>query len=57
MKYSVFTVELPDMTIEEALKKMEEYGYDGVDFRVTEIKRSLRRSRRLTGKTITAPWI
>jgi len=38
MKYSVFTVELPDMTIEEALKKMEEYGYDGVDFRVTEIK-------------------
>lgn len=38
MKYSVFTVGLPEMTIEEALKKMKEYGYDGVDFRVTEIK-------------------
>lgn len=37
MKYSVFTVGLPEMTIEEALKKMKEYGYDGVDFRVTEI--------------------
>lgn len=38
MKYSVFTVGVPEMTIEEALKKMKEYGYDGVDIRVTEIK-------------------
>ncbi|WP_313183527.1 sugar phosphate isomerase/epimerase family protein [Lacrimispora sp.] len=38
MKYSVFTVGLPEMTVEEALKNMKEYGYDGVDFRVTEIK-------------------
>lgn len=37
MKYSVFTVGLPEMTPEEALKKMKEYGYDGVDFRVTAI--------------------
>lgn len=37
MKYSVFTVGVPEMTPEEALKKMKEYGYDGVDFRVTTI--------------------
>ncbi|HBE86857.1 MAG TPA: hypothetical protein DDW53_18055 [Lachnoclostridium sp.] len=43
MKYSVFTVGLPEMTIEEALKKMKEYGYDGVDFRVTEMKEEFAR--------------
>ena len=25
------------MTLEEAAKKMQEYGYDGVDWRVTDI--------------------
>ena len=34
MKYSLFTVSVPEMTLEEAAKKMREYGYDGVDWRV-----------------------
>ena len=37
MKYSLFTVSVPEMTPEEALKKMKEFGYDGVDWRVTDI--------------------
>lgn len=37
MKYSLFTVSVPEMTLEEALQKMQEYGYDGVDWRVTAI--------------------
>lgn len=37
MKYSLFTVCVPDLTPEEALKKMQQYGYDGVDWRVKEI--------------------
>ncbi len=37
MKYSLFTVSVPEMTPEQALQKMQEYGYDGVDWRVTNI--------------------
>ena len=37
MKYSLFTVSVPEMTPEQALEKMKEYGYDGVDWRVTAI--------------------
>ena len=37
MKYSLFSVSVPDMTPEEALQKMKEYGYDGVDWRVKDI--------------------
>lgn len=37
MKYSLFTVSVPDMTPEQALSKMREFGYDGVDWRVTDI--------------------
>lgn len=37
MKYSVFTVGLPEYTPEEAVKKIKEYGYDGVEWRVTKI--------------------
>lgn len=37
MKYSLFTVSVPEMTPEEALKKMQQYGYDGVDWRVKEL--------------------
>ena len=40
MKYSLFTVSVPEMTPEQALKKMKEYGYDGVDWRVTDLPRS-----------------
>lgn len=37
MKYSLFTVSVPEMTLEQAAEKMKEYGYDGVDWRVTAI--------------------
>ena len=37
MKYSLFTVSVPEMSPEAALQKMKEYGYDGVDWRVTTI--------------------
>ncbi len=37
MKYSLFTVGVPEMTPRQALERMKEYGYDGVDWRVTAI--------------------
>ena len=37
MKFSIFTVGVPDLTPEELLVKLKEYGYDGVEWRVTEI--------------------
>ena len=37
MKYSLFTVSVPDMTPKQALEKMKEYGYDGVDWRVADM--------------------
>jgi sugar phosphate isomerase/epimerase len=37
MKYSLFTVSVPEMHPEEALAKIKEFGYDGVDWRVTAI--------------------
>lgn len=37
MKYSLFTVSVPEMTPRQALAKMKEYGYDGVDWRVTAV--------------------
>lgn len=36
MKYSVFTVGTPDYSIEETVKKLKEYGYDGVEWRVQQ---------------------
>jgi len=35
MKYSVFTVCMPRLTVEEAVDKLAEWGYDGVEWRVT----------------------
>lgn len=35
MKYSVFTVGTPDYDIKETVKKLREYGYDGVEWRVS----------------------
>ncbi|MFT4105595.1 MAG: sugar phosphate isomerase/epimerase family protein [Lacrimispora sp.] len=37
MKYSLFTVSVPELTPEQALIKMKECGYDGVDWRVAAI--------------------
>lgn len=34
MKFSVFTVGTPDYTIEETVKKLKQYGYNGVEWRV-----------------------
>lgn len=39
MKYSVFTVGLPEYTPEEAVKKIKEAGFDGVEWRVTSISK------------------
>ena len=36
MKYAVFTVSTPDYTPEETVQKLKEYGYDGVEWRVTD---------------------
>ena len=37
MKYSLFTVSAPEMSLEQVLEKLKENGYDGVDWRVTDI--------------------
>lgn len=37
MKYSLFTVSVPELTLEEALEKIKKLGYDGVDFRVAQL--------------------
>lgn len=37
MKYSLFTVSAPEMSPEQVLEKLKENGYDGVDWRVTDI--------------------
>lgn len=37
MKYSLFTVSIPEFTPRQALAKMKEAGYDGVDWRVTQL--------------------
>ena len=36
MKFSIFTVGAPEYTPKELLIKLKEYGYDGVEWRVTE---------------------
>ncbi len=36
MKYAVFTVSTPDYTPEETVRKLVEFGYDGVEWRVTD---------------------
>ena len=37
MKFGVFTVGMPEYTPEEGIKLLKELGYDGVEWRVTEI--------------------
>lgn len=36
MKYAVFSVGLPDLTPEEAVKELKDAGYDGIEWRVTD---------------------
>jgi sugar phosphate isomerase/epimerase len=36
MNYSVFTVSMPTYTPEEGIAKLQEYGYDGVEWRVID---------------------
>ncbi len=42
MKVGVFTVGLPDLTPEEAVRELKEAGYDGVEWRVTRVPEELR---------------
>ncbi|MDF2725356.1 MAG: Xylose isomerase domain protein barrel [Paenibacillus sp.] len=37
MKYSVFTLTTPDYDTDEILDKLQQFGYDGVEWRVTEL--------------------
>ena len=37
MKVGVFTVGLPDLTPEEAVRELKDAGYDGVEWRVTRV--------------------
>lgn len=36
MKFAVFTVSVPDYTPEEAVAKIKEFGYDGIEWRVLD---------------------
>ncbi|WP_163194630.1 sugar phosphate isomerase/epimerase family protein [Clostridium thermarum] len=40
MKFSVFTVGTPDYDVVETVKKLKEYGYDGVEWRVSNSVKS-----------------
>ena len=42
MKVGVFTVGLPDMTPEEAVRELRDAGYDGVEWRVTRVPEEAR---------------
>src|SRR5688500_17748414 len=42
MKVGVFTVGLPDLTPEEAVREIKDAGYDGVEWRVTRVSDTVR---------------
>lgn len=42
MKVGVFTVGLPDLTPEEAVRELADAGYDGVEWRVTHVPEEVR---------------
>jgi sugar phosphate isomerase/epimerase len=42
MKVGVFTVGLPDMMPEEAVRELRDAGYDGVEWRVTRVPEEAR---------------
>src|ERR687889_1922240 len=42
MKLGVFTVGLPDLTPEEAVRELKDAGYDGVEWRVTRVPEEAR---------------
>ncbi len=42
MKLGVFTVGLPDLTPEEAVRELKDAGYDGVEWRVAHVPESVR---------------
>ena len=39
MKFSVFTVMLPDWDLQTAVTNLAAYGYDGVEWRVTNTRK------------------
>ena len=56
MKVGVFTVGLPDLTPEEAVREIKDAGYDGVEWRVTVSPRRRGARSPLSGGTTSAPW-
>lgn len=51
MKFSVFTVGMPEYTVEDGIKKLSELGYDGVEFRVCNIPEEFK-----TGQHTPSYW-
>lgn len=45
MKYTVFTVMTPDMAPEELTATLKEYGYDGVEWRCTQVPQELKQEQ------------
>ena len=45
MKVGVFTVGLPDLTPEEAVRELADAGYDGVEWRVTSVPEEVRKEK------------
>jgi len=42
MKFSIFTVMLPDWDLATAVAKLKQYGYDGVEWRVTNTRKEVK---------------
>lgn len=56
MKFAVFTVSTPDYTPEEAVGKIKEFGYDGVEWRVTDDTAEHKRPGFWVGNKSTLPF-
>jgi sugar phosphate isomerase/epimerase len=54
MKVGVFTVGLPDLTPEVAVREIKNAGYDGVEWRVVRVPEEARSL--LSGGITSAPW-
>ena len=55
MKVGVFTVALPDLTPEEAVRELKDAGYDGVEWRVARVPEEARSEEPSFWGTTSAP--
>lgn len=57
MKVGVFTVGLPDLTPEEAVRELESAGYDGVEWRMIHVPEALKAEPpSFWGNNLCAHW-